>query len=460
MLNNIRILIIFLFIVLPFGAGAVELSERLSGYILLQVEQNGEAWYVDPKESARYFLGRPLDAFQIMREKGVGITNADLDKIPIGLKNLNGEDFDEDGLNNAFEDAIGTDRNKKDTDGDGFDDLHEVQNGFDPRGSGNMPINVAFSQKNKGKIFLQVQNKGEAWYLDPRENKRYFLGRPSDAFRIMREQGMGITNEDLNKILARTPSFFLSDLESDIHKLINEQRKNNGLKELTWNNDLASVARGHSFDLAEENKYLTGFGISCDYPIIHHEGFNSGIYNTERLETKNIYYFSKTGENIALMSGVSHRISFWEGDDIEQKIKDCYETRTGWDQDMKIALDAEEDNDKKLEILREEIDKRKTEVQKSEFVNIVDSNWVSREGLVQKTVEGWMNSEGHRKNILTVDFDEAGIGVAYINGYFISTQVFIKRAECGFKNGDCCEKDGYYPYCYVPLECSFENICE
>ncbi|MFA5127331.1 MAG: hypothetical protein WC465_05050, partial [Patescibacteria group bacterium] len=35
---------------------ATSLVSRLSGYILLQVEDNGEAWYVIPKEYTRVYM--------------------------------------------------------------------------------------------------------------------------------------------------------------------------------------------------------------------------------------------------------------------------------------------------------------------------------------------------------------------------------------------------------------------
>jgi len=57
---------------------AQTLAERLNGRILLQVEQHGEAWYVNPVDGKRYYLGGPSDAYNLMREKGLGITDADL----------------------------------------------------------------------------------------------------------------------------------------------------------------------------------------------------------------------------------------------------------------------------------------------------------------------------------------------------------------------------------------------
>ncbi len=51
-----------------------------------------------------------------------------------------------------------------------------------------------------GKILLQVEQHGEAWYVNPSNGKRYYLGRPHDALRIMRNLGLGITKENLKKI--------------------------------------------------------------------------------------------------------------------------------------------------------------------------------------------------------------------------------------------------------------------
>ena len=48
----------------------------------------------------------------------------------------------------------------------------------------------------KGRILLQVQDKGQAWYVNPLDNRRYYLGRPDDAFLVMRSLGLGVSNAD------------------------------------------------------------------------------------------------------------------------------------------------------------------------------------------------------------------------------------------------------------------------
>lgn len=129
----------------PLAGNAETLAERLSGRILLQVEANGEAWYLSPENGERYYMGRPDDAFRLMRELGLGISNADFDSW-----------------------------------------------------KGVAPARLA------GKILLKVQANGEAYYVNPLDFKMHFLGRPDDAFALMRNLGLGISNANLLMIKVRT----------------------------------------------------------------------------------------------------------------------------------------------------------------------------------------------------------------------------------------------------------------
>ena len=111
-----------------------------------------------------------------------------------------GQDSDNDGLSDYLENSLGLDPSNKDTDGDGYDDKTELSNGYSPWGKGKQNINIDFANKQKGKIFLQVEGKGEAWYINAKDGKRYFLGRPEDAFNVMRALGLGISNDDFNSL--------------------------------------------------------------------------------------------------------------------------------------------------------------------------------------------------------------------------------------------------------------------
>lgn len=118
----------------------INFANKLKGQILLQVEQNGEAYYVYPEDNKRYYLGRPADAFNVMRELGLGAT-------------------------------------------------HQFINSY-----------TIYPNHVLGKILIDVEQNGEAYYIYPKDKKAYYLGRPADAFRIMRELGLGITNTDIRKI--------------------------------------------------------------------------------------------------------------------------------------------------------------------------------------------------------------------------------------------------------------------
>lgn len=131
-------------------ASAATIAEKTAGKILLDVEHSGEAWYVHPTNRHRYYLGRPDDAFQIMRFLSLGITDKNLAKIPTGSDTFEGD--------------------------------------------------TALRDRLSGWILLQVEQNGEAWYMYPGNKKRYFLNRPGDAFQIMTDFGLGITSKDLAEI--------------------------------------------------------------------------------------------------------------------------------------------------------------------------------------------------------------------------------------------------------------------
>lgn len=132
------------------------LFRKLKGRILLKVEDAGEAWYVNPIDAKSYYLGRPRDAYNIMRDFGIGITDDDLKKIQVGDR-------------------------------------------YVPK-MARADLDFEFAMKHSGKIFLAVEKNGEAWYVNPTDLKRYYLGRPQDAFEIMRELSIGIANEVFVKL--------------------------------------------------------------------------------------------------------------------------------------------------------------------------------------------------------------------------------------------------------------------
>jgi len=196
-------------LLLPMSVGAVgnkfmhgKLADNLKGKILLQVEDNGEAWYVNPEQNYRHYMGRPDDAFGLMRSFGLGVSNEDLNKIQIGILEMSALDSDGDGLTDDFEQSQGINKDLIDSDGDGFNDYEEIINGYSPvyDQPQRLKYDSALTERLSGRIMLQVESAGEAWYLNPDDNKRYYLGRPADAFEAMRSLGLGIKTDSLNEI--------------------------------------------------------------------------------------------------------------------------------------------------------------------------------------------------------------------------------------------------------------------
>lgn len=127
------------FVTLNFG-----LVSQTKGYILLQTEGHGEAWYVDPITSKRYYMKDGATAYQMMRSFGLGITEADYQKIEKG------------------DDTLKT--------------------------------------RLRGRIVLRAQAHGEAYYIHPKDLKVYYLKNGDEAYRIMRLYSLGITNNNLSGI--------------------------------------------------------------------------------------------------------------------------------------------------------------------------------------------------------------------------------------------------------------------
>ena len=210
-MKKILLLFLSIMLILPMALTAFNtvqvqaadnLAFSLSGRILLQVQENGESWYVNPLDKKRFYMGRPDDAFALMRCFGLGITNNDLNRIEMGYIHVSGNDSDNDGLPDNFELSQGTNIYDSDTDHDGYSDYAELIQGFSPLNSQAVKnvYDQKFTNSLKGRILLQVEGKGEAWYVNPVDGKRYYLGRPLDAFNVMRKMGLGITNADLSTI--------------------------------------------------------------------------------------------------------------------------------------------------------------------------------------------------------------------------------------------------------------------
>ena len=59
-----------------------------------------------------------------------------------------------------------------------------------------------FIQKNLGRIFLAVEAKGEAYYINPQSQGIEYMGKtPEDRHKYIAKVGVGISNKDLEDLI-------------------------------------------------------------------------------------------------------------------------------------------------------------------------------------------------------------------------------------------------------------------
>jgi hypothetical protein len=186
-----KLLSLSILILIPINlARADNLSQKLSGQILLQVESHGEAWYVNPDNHQRYYMADGNAAFNVMRNLGIGITN---------------------------------------------DNLTKLQN------------NKNLAEKQSGKIFLQIQDKGEAYYVNS-DGTLYYLKDGDAAYNIMRSLGLGITNSNLFRIPESVSGQSLSSSNNgptnqDLSKIQSTSQQQNNVSQITAD-DMAPYLTG------------------------------------------------------------------------------------------------------------------------------------------------------------------------------------------------------------------------
>lgn len=186
----------------PRSSSASSLAYDLRGKFILEVEAQGQAWYLDTINTLRHYLPNNYQALLKLRDLSIGMTDANLAKIPVAVDpRLVRIDSDGDGLDDRLELAVGSNPNKRDTDDDGFDDALELSQHFDIKDKGRAPIDLIFTKRFLGRIIIQVESHGELWYVNPDDGLRYFIGDSADLSNIIRYLAIGVSAQDINNIV-------------------------------------------------------------------------------------------------------------------------------------------------------------------------------------------------------------------------------------------------------------------
>jgi len=153
-------------------------------------------------------------------------------------------------------------------------------------------------------------------------------------------------------------------IEKRVHQITNEKRVLYGLEPLEYDLKISNIARSHSLDMANQDYFS-------------HISPN-GLNPSDRAELAG-FICTKTVGNL-VYSGLAENI-----------FQNNLYSKTWFIGDVPTSHE-----------------------------------WNTMEEIAQSTVDGWMDSEGHRKNILTKKFDREGIGVVISD----DDKVYITQNMC------------------------------
>jgi len=145
------------------------------------------------------------------------------------------------------------------------------------------------------------------------------------------------------------PEIRIQELEKRIHALINMERKKSGLSQFGWDDGLSRIARKHSSDMAKR-KY---------FDHVSPDGHDF------------VFRYKESGYTCAIPIHAERKIFIGAENILLNYLYDTVTTVNG----------------------------------------VPYYDWNSQEKIAESTVRGWMNSPGHRKNILTPTIMNEGIGV-------------------------------------------------
>ncbi len=157
------------------------------------------------------------------------------------------------------------------------------------------------------------------------------------------------TSSTTTKPYESKPTVNITELEIEVHNLINLERQSRGLRALSLDTKLSDIARDHSKDMAQNN-FFDHDNLKGQDPtaIAKAQGYNT-------YKNFGAYYRDGIGENI-LQNNLYDSVTYING--------------------------------------------------------IPTYDWNTQSEIAQSSVQLWMNSPGHRQNILDPDYDKEGIGIA------------------------------------------------
>ncbi len=123
-------------------------SSKYYGRFVVTVAQvDPPAWYISPVDKRRYYFDNEFVGYDKIKSMVLGISNANLFKIPLPGEKITG--------------------------------------------------NLALRQRLSGRFLLQVQNLGRIWYVNPVDLKRYYLDGPKSVRYVIDHTGVNAEDKTL-----------------------------------------------------------------------------------------------------------------------------------------------------------------------------------------------------------------------------------------------------------------------
>jgi uncharacterized protein YkwD len=167
---------------------------------------------------------------------------------------------------------------------------------------------------------------------------------------------------------ARPPTLDVQRLEREVHTLVNRTRRDHGLSPVGWRRSLRSLAIVHSQDMAEHRFFA-------------HRNPDNEFVN-ERAERLGVECQRPLRSDGTRVVGLAENLS--------------RSTRYGRYRDVYVGDER----------VRREYE------------------WQSAASIARATVQGWLDSPPHRRNLLSPHVGDEGIGIVVTDEYVYVTQVF------------------------------------
>lgn len=162
------------------GPNANEIRDRYAGsFLVLDNNFSKEYWYVNPQSQEKYLIKDGKIVSRLLKTVGVGIRNVDLNKIATS--------------------------------------------------SDSILVDYELSYKMRGQILLQVEEYGQAWYVNPIDNYRYSIANGQEGFATITKLALDINSVKLNAINAVDNNNFIDhdddDIDFDIYNYVKDYLK-------------------------------------------------------------------------------------------------------------------------------------------------------------------------------------------------------------------------------------------